>query len=158
MITQNKFRLLMVMIVALVLVNAGTLAYLWSEQVKQQTAASPDPARFLAAELQLDTTQTEAYYTYWKEYRNKLKMLHSEGKLLHISYFAKLSITPIDTAEVQRYADSIAAYRRKVELLSFYQFSRVRQLCTPPQRKKFDLVIGEVLGMMAMRPPKPPAE
>ena len=51
----------MVMIVALVLVNAGTLAYLWSEQGKQQTAASPDPARFLAAELALDSSQTEAY-------------------------------------------------------------------------------------------------
>src|SRR5580658_10503779 len=86
MITQNKFRLLMVMIVALVLVNAGTLVYLWSEQGKQQTAASPDPARFLASELKLDSSQTEAYYAYWKEYRNKLKMLHSEGKLLHISY------------------------------------------------------------------------
>jgi hypothetical protein len=158
MITQNKFKLLMGMIVVLVLVNAGTLAYLWSEQAKPKTMASSDAAPFLAAELALDSTQTEAYYTYWKEYRDNLKMLHSEGKLLHIRYFAKLSITPIDTAEVLRYADSIAAYRRQVELLSFYQFSRVRQLCTPPQRKKFDGVIGEVLDRMAMRPPKLPAE
>lgn len=148
----------MVVIVALVLVNTGMLAYLWSEQVKQKAAASPDAARFLASELKLDSTQTQAYYNCWKEYRDSLKILHREGKLLHIRYFAKLSITPIDTVEVQRYADSIAAYRRQVELLSFYQFSRVRQLCTPPQRKKFDLVIGEVLDRLAMRPPKLPAE
>ena len=148
----------MVMIVVLVFVNAATLAYLWSGQVKKNTAASPDPARFLASELKLDSTQTQAYYSCWKDYRDNLKMLHSEGKLLHIRYFAKLSITPIDTAAVLRYADSIAAYRKQVELLSFYQFSRVRQLCTPPQRKKFDGVIGEVLDRMAMRPPKLPAE
>lgn len=151
MMVQYKFRLLMVLVGVLVLVNAGTLVYLWSEQ---KTAASSDPAGFLASELKLDSIQTQTYDNYWSEYRKNLKALHREGRLLHISYFSKLAITPIDTANILRYADSIAAYRKQVELLSFYHFSRLRQLCTPQQRQKFDLVIGEVLEKMAMPPPK----
>lgn len=148
---QYKFRLLMVMVGVLVLVNAGTLVYLWSEQ---KTTASPDAAAFLASELKLDSIQTQVYDSCWKEYRNCLKALHREGRLLHINYFSKLASTPTDTATILRYADSIAAYRKQVELLSFYHFSRLRQLCTPQQRQKFDLVIGEVLEKMAMPPPK----
>ena len=157
---------LKIIIVALLLVNIGTLGYLWMGQGKDRGhtrmhqgppgppdgrfGPPPGPAGFLREELQLSDAQEadfrklrEAHHRTVMDIRGQMK--ESKRKLYSLMHAADTNTSGAATAE---WLDSLAAQQRRIEWITYQHFEQVRAICTPKQQQKFDEVIGDALEQM----------
>jgi len=154
---NNRF--LKIVIVFLLLVNIGTLTFLWV------TKMPPPPPphhgggnkvfEFLVKELQLTDSQQKQYATLRDEHHAAMEATNKHNMELRHQLFDGLHTASTDTMMVHRLTDSIAANQQKLEMITFNHFRQVRAMCSAEQQKKFDEVIDEALRMMNPKPPRP---
>jgi Spy/CpxP family protein refolding chaperone len=149
-----KTRFLYLVIVVLLLLNAGSLAFMIMH--RPHRGGPPEVAHWLAAELKLTTEQEQQYKQLLQQHREKMDAIQQTDRELHDRFFAQLKTAEPDTLLVNSIADSIAANRVQIELLTFNHFRQIRSICTVEQQQKFDAVIDEVLHRMAPGRPGPP--
>jgi protein CpxP len=149
---DNRF--LKIVIIVLLLINSGTLAFMWTRKPPMPLHHPPGGAyEFLTHELNLDENQRKQYAALRDEHHEAVEKLMDSGRALHDKYFELLRNPSGDSLLVQQTAETIAANQKQIELLTFYHFQKVKTLCTPEQQKRFDEVISETLRMMAPAPP-----
>jgi periplasmic protein CpxP/Spy len=107
------------------------------------------PSDILVEELKLTPEQVKQFETLKDDHKEKIKELMKTGHELRNSYFDLLKSDPVDQKTVSDKAAAIAANQQSIELATFEHFQKVRQLCTPEQKKHFDDIINEVLRAMA---------
>ena len=149
----NKTKFLYAVIIALVLMNIGTLAFVFLNK-----GGKPNNPRqvsvWLTQQLQLNEQQQAQDETLQEEHRANMEAIHTQDRHLHDTYFKLLQGEATDSVTVKILADSIAANRLQTELTTFYDFKKIRAICNAEQQKKFDEIIGEALRMMGPRPPR----
>lgn len=111
-------------------------------------------SRWITEQLQFNETQQQQYEQLQDEHRRNMRAIHEQDRNLHDRYFQLLQGPVADSLLVSQLADSIALNRRQTELTTFYDFQKIRTLCTPEQQRKFDQIIGEALRMMGPKPPR----
>jgi Spy/CpxP family protein refolding chaperone len=149
---QSKF--LKTVIVVLLLINIGTLTFMWTDRSMHRGGPHPgDTAEFLTHELQFTKDQERQFDVLKKEHHRATETLRDESRLLHDHYFANLKTAVIDTVKVNELADSIVSIQKQIELVTFYHFQKVRAICTAEQQQKFDEVIDEAIRMLGPKPP-----
>lgn len=146
------------LVISLVLMNTALLCFTFYNRPGQNHPpfAEKDrrgPGALLIRELELDEKQIEKFELLKEEHHSQVGKYLREGKQFRDLMFEKLHTTA-SPAEVSALADSIASKQKAIEVLTFYHFSMVRELCSEQQKKKFDEIIGDVLRSMA-RPPHP---
>lgn len=161
---MDNSRFLKVVIIVLLIVNIGTLTFMWMQRGHMPPAPPPPPAgrqgdvaEFLNRELKLSDAQEQQYSVLRKEHHEGIERYNEAYKGLRDRFFELLRQPNPDSLLVNQLADSIAHNSKNIELITFYHFKKVRAICTTDeQRKRFDEVIGEALHSMAPRPPRPP--
>ena len=146
-----------VIIIVLVVLNLCTLAFIWFNRPGRDRPGrrQGEAAFFLIKELGLTVEQRKVFGQMRQEHRARLEMLSLHDTDLHNRFFDLLSQEKPDMAAVEALADSIAANRKKMEVLTFEHFSRVNGILNPEQKKKFSLIFKDVLKMV-LPPPVPP--
>lgn len=153
----EKPKFLTALIVALLLLNFGTLAFLWTHGPGQHgPERGPDVFHFIVHELMMTDAQQKQYAEMRDEHHAKIEELHRQSRDLHDKLFFLLQSPAPDSSMVDKVTDSIAANQKQEELITFHHFAQVRAMCTPEQQKKFDEIISEALRMMAPPPAPPP--
>lgn len=150
-------RFLKIVIIALLLINTATLAFMWM----QNRPGGPIPPResvfdFLTRELKLDEEQRRQYEALRDEHHAMVEELQHTSRQLHQQYFSQLHGAKTDSATILDMAENMAGIQKQIDLITFYHFQKVRTICRPEQQKRFDVVIEEALRMMAPRPPHGP--
>jgi Spy/CpxP family protein refolding chaperone len=149
---NNKVKLLYIVVVALLLVNTGTLAFIFIYGAAPHQSGPREVSRFIIEELRLNDKQQEQYRQLQNEHRRNMEIIHEQDRNLHDRYFQLLQGEKADSTLVNQLADSIALNRKQTELLTFYDFQKIRGICNAEQQKRFDEIIGEALRMMAPKP------
>lgn len=154
---------LKIIIVALLLLNVGTLGYLWLDREGKPHRHPPfahegppgpsgprGAAAFLNEALHLTDAQEASYKTLREVHHETVLKIRDEMKSAKQSLYAlmKSADTASKQAEAQHWLDSLAAKQRRIEAITYQHFREVRALCTPQQQQKFDEVIGEALEQM----------
>lgn len=153
---MNKQRFLWVTIILLLLLNLGTLAWLFFSQNKPGGGRPPaGAADFIVEQLQLDQQQQEQFRELRQQHRAIIRKVLEEDKRLHDSYFSLLKTDNPD----KRMADSVAALmaeqRSRIEAAAFDHFAQLRKICRDEKQKKlFDETIDEI-ARHAGAPPAP---
>jgi len=150
----NKTRFLYLIIIVLLLMNAATLTLMFMHHPPHGGKSAQEVSHWLTEQLKLNAEQQEHYKTLQEEHRKNMESIRKQDRKLHDRYFQLLNGEVIDSTLVNQLADSIAANRKQTELTTFYDFKKIRAICNAEQQKKFDEIIGEVLNMMAQRPPQ----
>ena len=150
---NNKTKFLSFIIIALLLMNAGTLTVMYLHAPERGGNSPQEVSRWLTEQLKLNTEQQEQYKVLQDEHRKKMDAIHLQDRDLHDRYFQLLHRETTDSLLVNQLADSIAINRKQTELTTFYDFKKIRSICNTEQQKKFDEIIGEALKMMG-RPPR----
>jgi len=154
---MNNTRFLKAAIIVLILINIGTLAFMWFNRPLFRQHDQPIFAPgFLVKELELSASQQKEYLSMRNSHRMMLRQLQEHDKALHTRFFDQLFSEVPDSKRVGDLADSIAENRRKMEVLTYEHFMHVRQMLTPVQQKKFGKIFDEVLRMVLPPPPPPP--
>ena len=144
-------RFLKLIIIALLLINGGTLAFLF---LRQANAPRPrreggNTAEYLNRTLRLTDAQEQQY----RKMRDRHHASHDslqENMRMQEAHLYRLLSNPNAVAERNAGAmmDSIAGQQREIERITFEHFREFRAICTPEQQRKFDEVISEALERM----------
>lgn len=154
---MNNTRFLKIVIAVLILVNLGTLAFIWFSRPVAGTSDHLPPAEgFLVKELDLSGAQRSEYSRIRNDHRMMLRKLQEQDRVLHNRFFQQLFSEMPDMKMVHDLADSIAENRKKMEMLTYGHFKQVSSMLTPVQQKKFEEIFDDVLKMVLPLPPPPP--
>jgi len=154
---MNNTKFLKSVIIILILINLGTLAFIWFNYPSfKPTDQHQFASGFLVKELELSKPQQENYFRLRGNHRKMLIQLQEHDKALHNRFFDQLFSEIPDSKSVGDLADSIAENRRKMEVLTYDHFMQVREMLTPEQQKTFERIFDEVIRMVLPPPPAPP--
>jgi Spy/CpxP family protein refolding chaperone len=151
--TQTKKQLLYTVIIILVILNLGTLSFMWYIRLNstKHEIMQPLPPRsgadFLNSELKFTKEQNEKIERLRDEHFQTVKKIKDEGRELRDLFFSNLSKNDIDSSKINEIANGIAMSEKQVELATFYHMRKIREVCDETQKKKFDEIIQDVLKM-----------
>lgn len=165
----DKPKIMGLIILALLVLNFGTLSFMWinrppkPEHERMHEGPGPEhiehpghPGEFLIHELKLNDTQQKDFEKLRDEHQKQMKQVFDDIRKNKDELFAMLSNPAADTNKISGLTDNIAKGQKQIELATYDHFKKVRALCDDNQKKKFDEIIGDVLKMMAMQPPGSP--
>ncbi len=156
---MENSRFLKIGLALLLLLNIGTLSYLWLDRHHGPPPGGQrgqDVFTFLCNELKLDDQQVRQYEQLRDEHHHAIENIQEHGHQLRERFFGLLQINPVDSAAIKSMTDSIAATQEQIEMVTFYHFRKVRAILRPDQQKRFDEVIQQATRMMAGPPPPRP--
>ena len=155
---MNKLRFLSITVVLLLLLNVGTLVYLFmSQKTKDEQVGPPGRAAadFIIQQLKLNDQQQQQFAALRRQHQDITRQVQNEDRRLHDEYFGLLKTDNPDKIKADSISLLIAKQRSLVEAATFDHFQQLRKLCNDDQKKLFDSVIDEVLRMMAPKGPHP---
>ncbi len=155
---MGKTKFLSIVIVALLVINAGTLVYLFLGQNKEHKhpphrVGKGSPAEFIIEKLELDDKQQADFRELQKEHRSKMRETHEKLEETRSKYFDGLKTSTIDTTESQKLQAEIGKLMGQIHGNTFEHFTEVRKLCRPEQQALFDEFIEDILRALAPPPP-----
>jgi len=155
---MNSIRLLKGIILILVLLNLGTLSFVWVN--RHRSAEEPlrgDAARFLVHALDLTPEQQAQFGRMRAIHHQRLIHLQQLDRRLHDQFFGLLFNPVADSLTSLACADSISILRKQMELVTFEHFMKLRQILSEEQKVKFHKVFRQALDhvMSTARPPAP---
>lgn len=162
---MNKTKLLTICLVALVLLNAGTLFYLFrSQKSAGQTPLQKGegPAAYIVEQLKLNDQQQAEFKKLRDEHQGSIRPAREEDKKLHQAFFGLVKSGKSIGAETDSLINLMVAQRKIMENATFSHFQKLRNLCTDEQKPRLDELIDELAmrisapGPAGGRPPGPP--
>jgi len=146
-----------IIILLLVIINLGTLGLIWFLKLNRVKQARPaNASEFIIKELKLSDSQQKIYLRLREEHRESMKRLSENDKTLHNRFFDMILKESQDSARMQILADSIAANRKKMEIVTYDHFFRIKKMLDSEQQKMFTSIFHEVLRLVLPQPPQPP--
>jgi len=164
----QKPKILTYIIIALLLLNFGTLAFLWfhkppkpnREFVEQHEMNKPGEMNrlgemrgFLEDQLNFNDKQREEFNKLRDEHHKALMVIQDTIKSLKDRMFDQLILNSQDSLKVNSLAASIGDAQKQIELITYNHFQKVRALCDNEQKQKFDKIMKDVVRALDMRPP-----
>lgn len=152
---DSKFLLLT--IVVLVALNICSLGYLLLNSHRPPMGPPPPRERvveMMIDRLELSKEQASSVRELHDEHESKIEEINQADHRLHNEYFDMIAISPVDTMKVNMLADSMAQYRKQIELLTFNYFVAIRNVCSDSQKQRFEDIMHDALRSMG--PPGPP--
>jgi periplasmic protein CpxP/Spy len=155
---MDNLKFYKIVIVILVILNLGSLAFIWIGRSRGEVPKYGQAGEFLIRELTLTSPQQDNFGKLRDSHQKILLAMQERDRRLHDRFFEAIFLPVPDTLEVGIIADSIAGLRRQVEMLTFEHFKQLRQLLTKEQTEKFHRVFRQALDrvMPIPEPPPPP--
>jgi len=157
---MNTTRLYQLVIAILLLVNATTIGFVWLNS--GDMARRPGSARmFLAEELQMAGPQKASLEAIEVKHHQEKRALVAKSRALQENLFDLLQNPATDSSEVNAAAEAIVQNMRVMELMTYYHFKTVKDMCTPTQWLQLDQHIHRAMQQMGggapngHRPPPP---
>lgn len=154
MIRPQRQRWLLVLVAILLITNIATLSIYW---IKRPHRGGPgfDPAKrekkmgqFMINQLQFDAQQEAAY---WK-LRDSMLALQRPimDSIRHAKkrFFDLLNHPNVTDSLLHARSNEVAELQKRLDVVTFHHFEKVRAICRPHQVQKLDTVIKEIVNRM----------
>lgn len=154
---MNNARFYQIVILILVLLNLGTIAFIWFGRPESQRERQYDrPSDMLIRELRLTPSQRDEFGRLRHEHLYRLTSLQRRERTLHEQFFSEALRPEPDTIRMKNLLDSMATLRSRMEMMTFNHFRQLSDLLTEQQKVRFDKVFWRMLDR-AMPLPVPAA-
>ena len=152
---MEKTKLLTLAVVALLLLNFGTLGFLVLHLSHRGDSTPHErdhngPADFIIRELNFNETQKTEFMKLVEAHRKNAEVLQKKDRENHENLFNALGNN--DTVFINNTLRTLGDTQINLSKTTFLHFQEVRALCTPEQQSKFNSIIHEALRRMA--PPR----
>ncbi|HTY35483.1 MAG TPA: periplasmic heavy metal sensor [Bacteroidota bacterium] len=142
-------------IALLVLLNLISMTALWYQHLERppQQGTRADQRQesvteFLNRELQLDDNQKVEFERLRREYVDSSSSLTEDMRSAKKALFELVGEPSPDRTAIENLAKNIGAKQAALDLLLFNHLSRLRTLCTPAQKEKFNTIFREIRDLM----------
>jgi protein CpxP len=143
-----------IVIVLLLLLNGGTLGYLWLSKSRQESGHVPPGMhhrnhvdRLMSEKLALTAEQEEQFQELKQEHNGHMIELQQAEKRLHIELF-KLLKARTDTLAKNNLLAELERNDRRKEEVTFDHFRKLRSILNPEQQPKFDELMEEIASQI----------
>jgi len=154
MMTNNKNKLLVYVIIALLIMNTIFTTILWfrTNPPKHEDKRRSVRERFLIENLHLDSIQQSQLDDLMLEHRGQLELFKEKERGYRETLFDLLKSDSYDSLAVLNCANKAAKIKVQIDTSVFYHFKRVRKICNQSQLTKLDSLIENLF----LPPPPPP--
>jgi Spy/CpxP family protein refolding chaperone len=162
MTNLHKNKLLTWLVLLLVIINIGSMIFIWMGKPKHEKPMQGSPKDFLSRELKFDEKQQVQFNKLVDEHRDQANEVRKKIKEEKEEMYGLLKSSDItDSLKISAVAH-VAEATKELDLITLNHFEKVRNICTPEQKKKLDHIMMQMLGMMTaqqpMRPLPPPMD
>lgn len=153
---MNNTGFLKVVIVSLLAINLATVGSIWfNHPPHKMPPPPPDVICFLNDKLQLSDEQKNQMISLKEQHLNLIHNLMDKNKSLHNRFFSLIKNADASESMVQSLADSIAIIQSAMDISTYNHLKDLKNICTPEQQKKFDMVLNDATRMMFPQPNHP---
>lgn len=155
---MNKLQLLTAAVILLLLLNIGTLVFLFLSNDRRPAPPGPEgnAGDFIIKSLQLDEQQCRQFDTLRIQHHEMVQRAQDEDRRLHDAYFSLLKSPQSNRQSADSIMALMAQQRKTMDSATFEHFRQLRALCRPEQQGKFDRTIDEIARLLGPRPGPPP--
>jgi periplasmic protein CpxP/Spy len=136
-----------VVIIILLLLNTGTLGFVWVNNGKPKMERGhrpPRPDGIIIDRLQLDEQQKEQFFASRNEHHEHMVVIQRESSTLHKDLFALLQQPVVDTVLKDSILTRIQALNLRKEEVTFHHFQQLRSMLRPEQVGRFDELVEDI--------------
>jgi len=148
-----KNKLITWLVVTLLVANAGTMLFFWVNRQERMQGAKGSPKEFLIRELELDSSQLDAFQELIEAHQASARSLKNEIRSAKENLFQLLKQPVIPEPEKMKAVQAVTLKIQALELLNLEHFQKLRARCNDKQKKKFDGLLDQLAGLMAAPPP-----
>jgi protein CpxP len=156
--TASKNKWLMWLIAILILANIATLLFFWLGKNRKHPLppGGESAATFIIREAGFDKAQEEQYRELIKQHQEKASALRNEIRMSKDSFFNLLQQPSVNDSVKNQLAMHAAQKTAQLDILTLDHFIKVKAICRPDQRAKFEKIIQDAVHMMGPQPGGPP--
>ncbi len=156
---MEKQKLITISVIALLLLNIGTLGFLFVSGPKQghrpPPHGRPEPREIIIEKLHFDEQQIEAYELLIREHRKQIDAVDEKIRDTKNSLYALLNSN--DSSSKDSLIIALGNYQKEIETTHFNHFADIKKLCKPDQMDDFEELTKE-LSRLFSKPPRPEHE
>jgi len=152
---MDKIKVLTVGVIALLLLNFGTLGFLLLSGPKHdRRPPHREPKEIIIDKLQLDATQQASYRTLIDWHRGTIDSLDHQIRSTKNELYLQLTQKTVDIKTKDSLIARLANDQKAIEETHFKHFQDIKNLCKPEQMNNFN-DLTEELSRIFGRKPKP---
>ncbi|MGV3558021.1 Spy/CpxP family protein refolding chaperone [Larkinella arboricola] len=142
---QKRYRLLVGIIVALILLNAGLMAWMWFGPGRHREGRG-DGRTYLSKTLGLSDEQRTVYRAMRQKHFQTIRPLLDSLRQERRRFFALVDDSTQTDGQLMLRARQLEEKNARLDVLTLRHFQQVSALCTPEQRNKLKQVLAERPG------------
>jgi len=142
---MKKNRVLYILLIFLVVVNAFFLFNYIGKPLGQDNMERKDPMSFIVDELNFSESQLEAVKALNKKHHQSMLRNNAGVRKLKDDLFDRLSDDALDSKVVDSLARLIALKEMEFDKMAFYHFRAIQELCNADQKAKFKSIMEDAL-------------
>lgn len=150
---MKRDTLLTITVVVLLLLNLGTLGYLF---LREQPPQNQGPGKLIVEGLKLSPPQIEQFEILRDEHRREMFQNDAYQRQRQQELWALLRTDAPDTTQARALINQWLTLESNKRIATFEHFRKIRLLCTPEQRVLFDTLILDIGKAMMPMPKRPP--
>jgi periplasmic protein CpxP/Spy len=155
MIRPPRQRWLLVLVAILLLTNIATLSIYWLKKPAHDGGPGRDAGnrdkkmgQFMVDQMKFDATQEATYWQLRDSMIAIQKPVMDSIRNAKKRFFDLLNQPGATDSVLILHTNEIADLQKKLDLVTFRHFQKVRAICRPDQLQKFDTVIKEIVNRM----------
>ena len=153
---MKKDSILIVCIIALLLLNLGTLGFLFSESTGHKPPPKPilpemqKPGELIIERLNFDKTQQKLYQELIQEHHKAIRLL--ENKRFNLKEILYHSLKKEDHS-IDTIVEQLGNLQKEIELTHYNHFTEIKAICKPEQMNAFDSLAEDFANIFNSKPP-----
>ncbi len=156
---MNKTKLLSIAVIGLLILNFGTLAFLFFKPAAQHHQPPGEgPKQLIIERLGFDAEQQKQYSILVDEHRSKMHALNRASRQMHDELYSQLKNQVPDKTKTDSIIQKIAENQTELDNLNVDHFQKIKTICKSDQLDKFNALVDDLTELFAPhhngRPPK----
>lgn len=155
---MEKQKLVTFSIIALLVINIGTLGFLLFSGPKKghfpPDGGRPQPREIIIEQLNFDKKQQADYEVLIRQHRKQITATEDKIRDAKNELYLLLNSTSVDTTKKDSLVNVLGQYQKEIELIHFNHFNDIKKLCKPEQLHDFDSLTKELSRLFSK--PHPP--
>jgi periplasmic protein CpxP/Spy len=149
---MEKTKLLTFAVIALLILNLGTLGFLFATGPKGEhhpPHGRPEPKEIIIERLHFNEKQQAEYEELIKEHRKHIREVEDKIRASKDELYQLLKEKVYDGVKKDRLFTSLATYQREIEITHFNHFEDIKRICTQEQLSDFNELTEELSGLFS---------
>lgn len=158
---MEKTKLLTISVIGLLLLNLGTLSFVFLNGQKEHRGPheqEPRPKDIIIEKLHFDAAQQKEYEKLIDWHQHEIRSYDDSIREVKNELYQQLSLQQTHSKLKDSLTSLLADYQKQIEATHFKHFEDIKKLCSPNQLQDFNVLTEELSRLFAPKHHRPEHE